>query len=129
MQKTYISIYICTHTHIQIYTYIYIFHIIHIYIYREREQTNKRTKQTKQTNDTNKRNCNCRANNTCPLDSKSLSSNIVYSAEVLSGNNQHGLKYFGICETEFKTRLGNHENSFKNRQKKKTLNFLNIYGT
>ena len=70
-------------------------------------------------NDTNKQNCNCRANNTCPLDGKCLSSNIVYSAEVLIGNNQHGDKYFGICQTEFKTRLGNHKNSFKNRQKEK----------
>ena len=70
-------------------------------------------------NDTNKQNCNCCANNTCPLDGKCLSSNIVYSAEVLIGNNQHGDKYFGICETEFKTRLGNHKNSFKNRQKEK----------
>ena len=70
-------------------------------------------------NDTNKQNCNCRATNTCPLDGKCLSSNIVYSAEVLIGNNQHGDKYFGICETEFKTRLGNHKNSFKNRQKEK----------
>ena len=70
-------------------------------------------------NDTNKWNCNCHANNTCPLDGKCLSSNIVYSAEVLIGNNQHGDKYFGICETEFKTRLGNHKNSFKNRQKEK----------
>ena len=70
-------------------------------------------------NDTNKRNCNYCANNTCPLDGKCLSSNIAYSAEVLIGNNEHGDKYFGICETEFKTRLGNHKNSFKNRQKEK----------
>ena len=41
---------------------------------------------------TSKRNCNCRANNTCPLDGKCLSSNIAYSAEVLIGNNQHGDK-------------------------------------
>ena len=70
-------------------------------------------------NDTNKRTCNCRANNTCPLDGKCLSSNIIYSAEVLIGNNQQGDKYFGICETEFKTRQGNHKNPFKNRQKEK----------
>ena len=38
--------------------------------------------------DTNKRNCNCCANNTYPLDGKCLSSNIVHSAEVLIGNNQ-----------------------------------------
>ena len=69
--------------------------------------------------DTNKRNCDCRTNNTCPLDGKCLSSTIVYSAEDLIGNNQHGDKYFGLCETEFKTRLGNHKNSFKTRQKDK----------
>ena len=70
-------------------------------------------------NDTNKRTCNCRANNTYPLDSKCLSSNIVSSAKVLIGNNQQGEKYFDFCETEFKTRLGNRKNSFKNRQKEK----------
>ena len=69
--------------------------------------------------DTDKQNRTCRANNTCLLDGKCLSSNIVYSVEVLIGNNQHGDKYFGICDTEFKTRLGNHKNSFKNRQKEK----------
>ena len=69
--------------------------------------------------DANQRNYNCHANSTCPLDGKCLSSNIVYSAEVLIGNNHHGDKYFGICKTEFKTRLGNHKHSFKNRQKEK----------
>ena len=39
-------------------------------------------------NDTNKRTCNCRANNTSPLDRKGLSSSIVYSAEVVISNNQ-----------------------------------------
>ena len=43
-------------------------------------------------NDTNKQNGNC---NTCLLDGWCLLSNIVYSAEVLIGNNQHGDKYFG----------------------------------
>ena len=51
--------------------------------------------------DANKRNRNCRANNTCSLDGKCLSSNIVYSAEVFFGNSQQGDKYFGICEAEF----------------------------
>ena len=75
-------------------------------------------------NDTNKWNCNCHANNTCPLDGKYLSSNIVYLAEVLIGNNQQGGKYFGgICEIKFKTRLGNHINSFKNRLKERHWTF------
>ena len=42
--------------------------------------------------DISKPNCNYRANNTCPLDGNSLSSNIIYSTEVLIGNNQHGDK-------------------------------------
>ena len=48
-------------------------------------------------------------------------SNIAYSAEVLIGNNQHGDKNFGICETEFKTRLGKYKSSSKNRQKEKDI--------
>ena len=43
---------------------------------------------------------------------------LVYSAEVLIGNNQQGDKCFGICETEFKTRLGNHKKLFKNKEKR-----------
>ena len=70
-------------------------------------------------NNINKRICNCRANNTCVLDGKCLSSEIVYSVEVLIGNNQNGDIYVGICEKEFKTRLDNHKISFKNRQKEK----------
>ena len=70
-------------------------------------------------NNINKRICNCRANNTCVLDGKCLSSIIVYSVEVLIGNNQNGDIYVGICEKEFKTRLDNHKISFKNRQKEK----------
>ena len=79
-------------------------------------------------NNRNKQTCNCHANNPCPLDGKYLSLNI-YSAEILIGSSQQREKYFSICETEFKTSLGNHKNSFKNRQKEKILNFLNIYGT
>ena len=65
--------------------------------------------------DTMKRTCNCRVKNECPLDGKCLSSNIVYSAEVLIDNNEQEDIYFGISETEFKTRLSNHKKSFKNR--------------
>ena len=69
--------------------------------------------------DTSKRDCNCCSKNTCLLGRKCLSSNFVYSAEVLVGNNQQGDKYFGICETEFKSRLGKNKNSLENRQKEK----------
>ena len=71
-------------------------------------------------NDTNKRNCNCPANNTCPLDGKCLSSNIVYLAEVLNGNNQHGDTKRGYVTINI---------HLKRDKKKKTLNFLKIYRT
>ena len=71
-------------------------------------------------NDTNKRNCNCPANNTCLLDGKCLSSNIVYSAEVRNGNNQHGDTKPGYVTINI---------HLKTDKKKKTLIFLNIYGT
>ena len=91
-----------------------------MYIYDKMEKlVKKHNNNLLRKNEINKRNCNCRPNNTCPRDGKCLSSNIVYSAEVLIGNNQHADKYFGICETEFKIRLGNHKNLFKNRQKEK----------
>ena len=69
--------------------------------------------------DTNKRKYNCRTNNNSPLDGKCLLSKSFYSAEVLIRNNQNGEKYFGLREAEFKTRLNNHKNSVKSRQKEK----------
>ena len=70
-------------------------------------------------NNRNKWTCNCHPNNPCPFDGKYLSLSI-YSAEILIGNSQQREKYFGICETEFKTSLGNHKNSFKNTKRKDT---------
>ena len=71
-----------------------------------------------------KQTCNCRTNNnTSPLHCKCLSSSIVYSAEVLIGNIKQGDKYFDIRKTEFKIRLGDHKNSFTNRQKKRHWTF------
>ena len=77
-----------------------------------------------------KRTCNSCKNYAFSLDGKCLSSNLVDSAEVFIINNEQENKCFGICETEFKTRLGNHKMSFKNREKEvKALNFVNMFGT
>ena len=66
--------------------------------------------------------CNCRNRNDCPLDGKCLSSKIVYSAEVTTETSPPippGKIYLGICDTEFKTRYGNHKKSFRHRRYEK----------
>lgn len=57
------------------------------------------------------RDCNCRSSNTCPLNGKCRSKCLVYKAAVTS---KSGTKdYYGCCETEFKARFYNHNQSFK----------------
>ena len=63
--------------------------------------------------------CNCRNSDNCPLDSKCLTSKIVYSAEIITNSQQPSKFYLGICETEFKTRFNNHKKSFSHRQNEK----------
>ena len=51
--------------------------------------------------------CNCRNKSNFPLDNKCLNNKIVYKAEIetINGINELSTKvYFGICETEFKSR-------------------------
>ena len=54
--------------------------------------------------------CNCRSANTCPLDGKCLTSNIVYKAD----NNTQTCTtfYIGLTEGTFKSRYNNHKKSF-----------------
>ena len=62
--------------------------------------------------------CNCRDKSNCPLDNKCLTNKTVYKAEVETndGINELSTKvYFGISETEFKSRYNNHTMSFRNR--------------
>ena len=54
----------------------------------------------------------------CPLDNKCLINKIVYKAEIEINNGTNELStkfYFGINETEFKSRYNNHTMSFRNR--------------
>ena len=53
--------------------------------------------------------CNCRNPDNCPLDNKCLTFKIVYSAEIITDDQQLSKFYLGICETEFKTRFNNHK--------------------
>ena len=60
--------------------------------------------------------CNCRNTNSCPI-SGNCREKIIYQATVRSNNST--MNYFGLCETDFKTRYYNHTHTFRNRPKYK----------
>ena len=55
---------------------------------------------------TNKKDCNCRNNNSCPLEGKCLVACIVYEATVLTANQTN--IYFGSADGDFKSSYKNH---------------------
>ena len=57
--------------------------------------------------------CNCRNKTSCPLKGNCCKSFIIYKATLKSGD--VAKHYYGCCETEFKTRFYNHNQSFKFR--------------
>ena len=57
--------------------------------------------------------CNCRVSNDCPLQHKCLTSGIVYQASVTNNKDDIEKIYYGLCETAFKERYGNHTSSFR----------------
>ena len=58
--------------------------------------------------------CNCRVKNSCPLDNKCLTSQLIYQADVANNLDDESKYYLGLAETTFKERYGNHKSSFKN---------------
>ena len=61
----------------------------------------------------NDRICNCTNKDTCPMNQNCQISNIVYEATVTSDLPDCGeKKYFGLCESTFKTRFNGHKTSF-----------------
>ena len=57
--------------------------------------------------------CNCRDRNSCPLDGKCLTPNIIYKAQILSKQLNYKQKnYIGTTETDFEHRFSNHTKSF-----------------
>ena len=75
-------------------------------------------KITNSYNETNGKTCSCKNKSNCPLDNKCLTDKVVYKAEVETndGINELSTKlYFGISETEFKSRYNNHTMSFRNQ--------------
>ena len=69
-------------------------------------------------NEANGKTCNCRNKSNCELDNKCLTNKIVYKGEIEINNGINELStkaYFGIRETEFKSRYNNHTMSFRNQ--------------
>ena len=62
---------------------------------------------------------NCLNPDKCLLDNKCLTSKIVYSAEIITDDQQLSKFYLGLCKTEFKARFNNHKKSFHYRENKK----------
>ena len=62
--------------------------------------------------------CNCQAHNkpNCPLRGKCKTQSIVYKADIQV--NSTTKNYNGLTEGDFKTRYGEHKNSFSNEKKK-----------
>ena len=57
----------------------------------------------------------CRNTKSCPLSGNCLEKNIIYQATARI--NFRTMDYFGLCETDFKTRYYSHTHSFRNRFK------------
>ena len=63
--------------------------------------------------------CNCTKGNKCPLEGKCQTRNIVYQATIKEAVSQKTETYIGLTSTKFKERLGNHNASFKHKEKAK----------
>ena len=83
--------------------------------------------QLNESND-DKRTCNCRQKNECPMNGKCLTTNLIYEATITSDKpNQQAKKYIGLTENTFKTRFGNHKNSFNTERYKNATELSKEY--
>ena len=74
--------------------------------------------------------CNCRDRDSCPVENQCLTPQIVYRADVSNNKDNETKFYYGLTETSFQKRYGNHKRSFIHEQHntKMTLNCRNISG-
>ena len=76
----------------------------------------------------NPKTCNCTKNNTCPLNKNCLASEIVYEATISSGlEHYEEKKYIGLCETTFKKRFANHNQSFTSEKHRSSTSLSKEY--
>ena len=62
--------------------------------------------------------CNCRDRDSCPMENQCLTPQIVYRADVSNNKDNETKFYYGLTETSFKKRYGNHKRSFIHQQHK-----------
>ena len=62
--------------------------------------------------------CNCRDRDSCPMENQCLTPQIVYRADVSNNKDNETKFYYGLTETSFKKRYGNHKRSFIHEQHK-----------
>ena len=62
--------------------------------------------------------CNWRIKNSCPLDNKCLTSQLIYQADATNNLDDEYKYYLGLAETTFKERYTNHKSSFNNENSK-----------
>ena len=67
--------------------------------------------------------CNCRKKQECPLNGQCLIKNIVYQADVTSG--QKTKTYYGLTSREFKSRWYEHRQAIKNKNSSKATELSN----
>ena len=60
--------------------------------------------------------CHCQKKESCPLDNKYLTLNVIYEAQITNNANDEHKKYLGAPETSFKARYNNHTRDFKHKK-------------
>ena len=65
--------------------------------------------------------CNCIMKNSCTLDNKCLTSQLIYQADVTNNLDDKYKYYLGLPETTFKERYSNHKSSFNNENSKNSM--------
>ena len=62
--------------------------------------------------------CNCRDGDSCLIENQCLTPQIVYRTDVSNNKDNETKFYYGLTETSFKKRYGNHKKSFIHEQYK-----------
>ena len=69
--------------------------------------------------------CNCRVKNSCPLDNKCLTSQLIYQVDITNNLDNQDNYYLGLAETTFKEQYGNYKKWFKNETIKNSTELPN----
>ena len=59
--------------------------------------------------------CNCRERDSCSMENRCLTPQIVYRADVSNNKDNETKFYYGLTETLFKEIYGNHKRSFRHK--------------